>query len=91
MTQLSPEQLRAQRLMNRRNVARDQKEREQKKRKLEMRGKKVINGRVYVEKAICKSKHDALKLEREIRAEESDIPTAVSLSAQGWTVFALAE
>jgi hypothetical protein len=91
MTQLSPEQLRAKRMMDKRDIARQQKEREQQKRKLEMRGKKVINGRVYTEKAICRSKHDALKLEREIRAEESDIPTAVSLSAKGWTVFALAE
>lgn len=89
MGQLSPEQLRAQRIMDRRVRDSDERDRRRKRRKVELRGKKVINGRVYEEKAICKSKHDALKTEKEIRAETNDLPTAVALSSKGWTVYAM--
>jgi hypothetical protein len=91
MGQLTPEQLRAKRIMDKRNASMDERDRQLKQRKAEMRGKKIVNGRVYTEKAVCKSKHDALKVEKEVRAEEANIPTHVSLSAKGWTVYVLAQ
>lgn len=87
MTQLTPEQLRAQRLMDKRNRDRDEKDRLRKKKKLEMRGKKVICGRVYQEQALCKTKHDALKAEKKVREENGNLPTRVEFSAKGWMVW----
>lgn len=89
MVQLSPEQARAKRMIDKRTFDRDQRDRKAKQLKLEMRGKAKINGKYYDEKAICPTKHQALKVEHEIR-EESGQPTAVRRSSKGWVVLALA-
>jgi len=91
MGQLSPAYERAMRLRARQEGKENKRLRQKKKRKLELRGKKVINGRIYAEKAICETKHHALKVEKEIREETGGLPTAVSLTSKGWTVFGLAE
>lgn len=76
-------------MIDKRTFDREQRERQAKKLKLEMRGKARINGRYYDEKAICETKHQALKIEREIK-EESGLPTAVRRSSNGWRVLSLA-
>lgn len=89
MGQLSPDQLRAKRMIDKRMLDRDRRERQAKQLKIEMRGKAKINGRYYDEKAICETKHQALKIQAEIKVE-SGLPTTVRRSATGWRVLSLA-
>lgn len=51
-------------------------------------GKRKINGQYYDEKAICDTKHAALKIEKEIKDEGGNF-TSVIKTKSGWVVYAL--
>ena len=90
MTQLTPQQQRAQRMMNKMEFNLAERKRMKKQAALANRGKRKINGRYYDEKAICKTRHAALIVQKEIRDETGDLPTTIALTSKGWVVYPLA-
>ncbi len=89
MTQLSPKQNKARKLIEKRNWIQEEKERLKKKLAQQNRGKKKINGRYYDEYAITDNHHRALELEAQARKEKGGF-TAVRQTAKGWVVYVLA-
>lgn len=89
MSQLTPQQQRVQRMMNKKEFNLAERERQKKQAAVANKGKRKINGRYYDEKALCETKHAALKVKKEIR-DETGLPTSIALTQKGWVVYALA-
>lgn len=88
MPELTVAQKKVKRFMDKKESIHANRERIKKENAKKNLGKRKINGQYYDEKAICPTKHAALKIEKEIK-EESGNPTSVILTKAGWTVYAM--